>query len=163
MANPFTRVLPVFPDAFEIEQVTVHFRNAFSRLLACIDFLEGPSMREQVHITCEELREPDNIRAPLEVVAGCLRLSRQALFNHLHRPIENNAIGRPKCLPPEAYKMISMIIANHSERRVLVTDNFLLDSILYFFGIGLRPDIHHHLCWSLTGVKTISGVRMEAQ
>jgi hypothetical protein len=90
MMNPFTRVPPVFPDAFEVEQVPVHFRDAF----------RGASMSEQVHITCEELRGPDNMRVPLEVIAGFLGLSRQSLFNHLHRPIETKAIGRLKCLPP---------------------------------------------------------------
>jgi hypothetical protein len=95
MTNPFTRVPAVLLDAIEIEQVPAHFRDALRRLLARIDFLEAPSMREQVHIACEELHAPDDIRVPLKAIAGLLGLSRHALFNHLHRPIETKAIGRP--------------------------------------------------------------------
>jgi hypothetical protein len=162
MTNPFTRVPSVFPDAFEIEQVQAHITNAFSRLLARIDFLEALSMREQVHIACEERRGLDNLRVPLEVIAGFLGLSCHALFNQLHPPIETNARGRPKCLAPEAYEMISMTIANHFERWPRVSYNFLLDPILYFFGIGMRSDTLRHLSRCLPGGKTIPGVPMEA-
>jgi hypothetical protein len=124
MTNHFTRVPPVFLDVFEIEQVPAHFRDARNRLLANIDFLKTPSMREQVHIACEELHGPDDIRVPLKAIAGLLGLSRDTLFNHLHRLIETKAIGRPKCLRPEARGMIWSIIANHFERRVPVTYNF---------------------------------------
>jgi hypothetical protein len=72
MINHFIRVPPVFLDAFEIEQVSAHFRGVLSRLLARIDFLEAPSMREQVHIACEELHGPDDIRVPLKAIAVCL-------------------------------------------------------------------------------------------
>jgi hypothetical protein len=127
-------VFPVFLHAFEIEQVPVHFGDAFSRPLACIDVLEAPSMREQLHITCEELCGPDNTGLPLEAIAGFLRLSRQALFNHFHRPIETKAIGRPKCLPPEASKIIWKIIANHFERWAPVKCNLYL--ILFSISLG---------------------------
>jgi hypothetical protein len=116
---------PVFVDAFEIEQVPVHLEDPFSRPLARIDFLEAPSMHEQLHVTCEELCGPDNTRLPLEVISGFPRFSHQALFNHFHRPIETKAIGRPKCLPPEASEIIWKIIANHFERWAPAKYNFI--------------------------------------
>jgi hypothetical protein len=134
MTNHFTRVPPVFLDVFEIEQVPAHFRDACNRLLARIDFLEAPSMREQVHIACEELHGPDDIRVPLKAIAGLLGLSRDTLFNHLHRLIETKAIGRPKCLRPEAHEMIWRIIANPFERLAPVTSNFCL--ILFSVSLG---------------------------
>jgi hypothetical protein len=106
MTNPFTRVPPVFFDAFKIEEVPAHFGDDISRILAHIDFLEAPPMHEQVHIACEELCGPDSTRLLLEAISGFLRFFCQALFNHFHRLIETKAIRCPKCLPPEASEII---------------------------------------------------------
>jgi hypothetical protein len=125
---------PVFLDAFEIEQVPAHLGDAFSRPLACFGFLEAPSRCEQLHVTCEELCGTDNTRLPLEAIAGFLRFSREALFNHFHRPIETKAIGRPKSLPSEASEIIWKIIANHFERWDPVKYNFYL--ILFSVSLG---------------------------
>jgi hypothetical protein len=91
-------------------------------------------MREQLHVTCEELCGPDNTTIQLEAITGFLRFSRQALFNHFHRPIETKAIGRPKCLPAEPSEIIWKIITNHFERWAPVKYNFHL--ILLAISLG---------------------------
>jgi precorrin-2 methylase len=123
-----------------------------------IDFLEASSMREQAHIACEELRNPDGMRITFDAVASFLSLTRQAVFNHLHCPFTLNPSAAPS-----AHEMISAMIIEHFARRAPVAYSFILDSLLYFFGICLLLDTLRYICRTLPGVKTIAGVPMEAE
>jgi hypothetical protein len=55
------------------------------------------------------------------------------------------------------------MITEHFAHRAPVTHSFLLDSRLYFFGISLLSGTFRHICRILSGVKTISGVPVEAE
>jgi hypothetical protein len=65
MADPFTRIPPVSPNALHLEEIPSEFRDEFTCLMQRIDFLEAESIREQVHAAREELRGPDHRRVPL--------------------------------------------------------------------------------------------------
>jgi hypothetical protein len=96
MTNPFARVPPVHTDSLDLEQVPLQVRDRFTQLMRRVDFLEPSSMREQVHIACEELRDPGGTRITFDVIASFLGLTRQAAFDHLHRPIHVKPIGLPQ-------------------------------------------------------------------
>jgi hypothetical protein len=49
MADLFTRLPPVSPDALHLEEIPREFRDEFTRLMQRIDFLEAESICEQVH------------------------------------------------------------------------------------------------------------------
>jgi hypothetical protein len=163
MTAPFACVPTVHTDSLDLEQVPLQVRDRLTQLMKLLGSLKASSMREQVHIAYEELRGPDGMRITFDAIASFLGLTRQAVFNHLHRPIHTKPIGRPKCLPPEADKMISAMITEHFARRAPVTCSFLLDSLLYFLGLGLLPDTLYHICRTLPVVKTIAAVPMEVE
>jgi hypothetical protein len=90
-------------DSLDLEQVLFQVHDWITQLMRRIDFLEASPMREQVHIAREELRGPDGMTITFDAITSFLGLTRQSVFNHLHRPIHIKPVGCPKCLPPEAF------------------------------------------------------------
>jgi hypothetical protein len=116
MTNPFTRVAPVFFDIFKIEQVPAHFGDDISWALAHIDFWKRRRCVNKSISLAKNCVGQITQGSHLKQSQASSGFFCQARFNHFHRPIETKAIGRPKCLPPEASEIIRKIIANHFER-----------------------------------------------
>jgi hypothetical protein len=166
MATSPWALAPAVPlEALPLEDTHEELRPRFNALMLETSFLDAATMRDQVGFACQFLRHPGREkRVSFGKIAAFFRISKGSVINHMDR---FNSIPqppqRPRALPDEALRYISQRIQWNFAEKAPVSYRLLLDEIQLLFGLSLRPDTLRHICRTLPGVKSVSGIPMETQ
>jgi hypothetical protein len=152
-------------EQFPVEFVPEYLRLDSDNLILQPEFHDVTTMQDQVGLACCFLRDPGREkRVSFGNIATFFQIGKGSVVNYRDRHQSQVRLPhRTRLLPAEAFYYIRETVSSYFEVKTPISYRMLVDRIQQHFGISLRPDTLRHICRTVPGVKSVTGINMERE